>query len=148
VAEDSILMRLALYEAGLRAFAQRPLTGYGRQNVIAVVSKFDPQRVSQFPYTHLHNGYLTDMVASGLPGLLSLLAVLLVPLYALRNAQPVVFGGVLCLSLSYLFYGMTNLLFYHDTANFLFLGMVAVFSTLSNLPKLPGVTVKTTSTRR
>ncbi|MDF2373676.1 MAG: O-antigen ligase family protein [Rhizobiaceae bacterium] len=148
VAEDSILMRIALYKAGLHAFAQRPLTGYGRQNVIAVVSRFDPQRASQFPYTHLHNGYLTDMVASGLPGLLSLLAVLLVPLYALRNAQPVVFGGVVCLSLSYLFYGMTNLLFYHDTANFLFLGMLAVFSTLSNLPELPSKNEITTSTQR
>ena len=128
VGEDGIVVRLALYEAGLRAFAEQPFAGHGRQNILAAAkaqTSGPPERY--FNFTHLHNGYLTESVASGVLGLVSLLAVLLMPLFVFWNARPVVFGGVLCVVTAYGFYGMTNLLFYHDVATILFLGVVSVF---------------------
>ncbi|MCR9135660.1 MAG: O-antigen ligase family protein [Alphaproteobacteria bacterium] len=134
VAESSILTRLVLYEGGLRAFLDNPLTGHGRQNVLAAV-KAQSDEVAErfFGYTHLHNGYLTDLVASGVLGLLSLIAVLAMPLIVFWNTRPLVFGSVLCLVLAYGFYGMTNLLFYHDVATLLFLGVVVVCNALAGV---------------
>ncbi len=86
-----------------------------------------------FNFSHLHNGYLTDLVASGILGLLSLLAVLLAPLFLFWNARPVVFGGVLAVVLGYVFYGATNLLFYHDVVTLLFLSLMCVFNALAAL---------------
>lgn len=127
VAESSIWTRLVLYEGGFRAFLDNPLAGHGRQNVLAAAkaqTEGAPRRF--FNYTHLHNGFLTDLVASGVLGLMSLFAVLLMPLIVFWNARPVVFGSVLCVVLAYGFYGMTNLLFYHDVATLLFLAVVIV----------------------
>ncbi len=127
VGEDGIIVRLALYEAGWRAFLDRPVTGYGRQNTLAAAraqTEGLPERY--FNYTHLHNGYLTDLVASGVLGLVSLLAVLVMPLIVFWNTRPVVFGAVLCVVVAYGFYGATNLLFYQDVATLLFTGVVVV----------------------
>lgn len=134
VAEYSISARLALYRAGLSAFAERPLIGHGRQNLMLAAAAHDPDQGAQFPFTHLHNGYLTDLVASGVPGLVTLLAVFLVPLYVLRNAPPVVFGGLFCAVLSYMLYGVSNLLFYHDVSTLYYLSLVTAFCVLARLP--------------
>ncbi|WP_419914360.1 O-antigen ligase family protein [Hoeflea sp.] len=138
LAEESISVRLLLYRAGWRAFMERPLTGYGRQDVIHAAEAMDPQNEEKFTFSHLHNGYLTDLVASGVLGLLSLLAVLFVPLFVLRNARPLVFGGVFCVVISYSLYGLTNLLFYHDVSTLYFLSLITAFCTLSRLPDMEG----------
>lgn len=138
IKEDSINTRFVLYDAGFRAFLDRPLTGHGRQNVItATKARSVDAPDAYFHFTHLHNGFLTDLVASGLPGLLSLLAVLLAPLAVFWNAQPSVFGGALCISLAYIFYGATNLLFYHDVVTLLFLSSISMFSVMEALAKSP-----------
>lgn len=136
--EDSISVRLLFYRAGLSAFVERPLTGHGRQDVMRAAAEHDPQKGSRFHHSHLHNGYLTDLVASGVLGLLSLLAVLFVPLFVLRNAPPLVFGGLFCVTLSYALYGMTNLLFYHDVSTLYYLSLITAFCTLSRLPHAAG----------
>lgn len=128
----SIATRLVLYEGGIRAFLDNPLTGHGRQNVLAAArAHSDGASERFFRYTHLHNGYLTDLVASGVLGLLSLVAVLVIPLIVFWTARPLVFGSVLCLVLAYGFYGMTNLLFYHDVVTLLYLGVLAVCHALA-----------------
>jgi O-antigen ligase len=130
--DESVLTRLVLYEAGLKAFLERPLTGHGRPNVLPVVQSYNNGAPDKFfNYSHLHNGYLTDLVASGIPGLLSLLAVLFVPLFIFWNARPVVFGGILAVVIAYIFYGATNLLFYHDVVTLLFLSLMCVFNALA-----------------
>ncbi len=132
--EESIRIRMVLYESGLRAFLDRPLTGYGRQNAVAAVAaRNDGAPEHFFHFSHLHSGYLTDLISSGICGLLSLLAVLLVPAVVFWRAQPVVFGGVLCVVLAYAFYGVTNLLFYHDVVTFLFLGLTCSFNALNQI---------------
>ena len=110
--EKSISKRMLHYRAGLAVVRDRPLIGSGRQNVMRAAMAKDPENAEVMISTHLHNGYLTDFVASGVLGLLSLLAVLFVPLYALRNAQPFIFGAVLCVVAAYAVNGMVNLLFY------------------------------------
>ncbi|MDA4846565.1 O-antigen ligase family protein [Hoeflea poritis] len=132
--EESISIRILLYKAGLAAFMERPLTGWGRQDVVRAAIAKDPENARFFTYSHLHNGYLTDLVASGVLGLLSLLAVLFVPLMVLRNAPPLVFGGIFCVTISYALYGVTNLLFYHDVSTLYYLSLITAFCTLSRLP--------------
>ncbi|WP_136661003.1 O-antigen ligase family protein [Nitratireductor sp. XY-223] len=134
IREESISMRLLLYRAGLAAFQERPLTGHGRHEVMRAAIAKDPKNGEDFDYSHLHNGYLTDLVATGVLGPLSLLAVLFVPLFVLRNAQPVVFGGIFCVTTSYALYGMTNLLFYHDVSTLYFISLVAVLCSLARIP--------------
>jgi len=130
----SIATRLVLYESGFLAFLDNPLTGHGRQNVLAAAKAHSEGAPDHFfGYTHLHNGYLTDLVASGVLGLLSLVAVLAIPLIVFWNARPLVFGSILCLVLAYGFYGMTNLLFYHDVVTLLFLAVVAVCHALAGV---------------
>lgn len=130
----SIATRLILYEGGFRAFLDNPLTGHGRQNVLAAArANSDGASEWYFRYTHLHNGYLTDLVASGVLGLLSLVAVLVIPLIVFWTARPLVFGSVLCLVLAYGLYGMTNLLFYHDVVTLLFLAVVVVCHALAGV---------------
>lgn len=132
--ENSVHTRLVLYEAGALAFLERPLTGYGRQNAVRAAKEHSNGAPDKhFRFSHLHNGYLTDLVSSGIAGLVSLLAVLLVPLALLRNAPPIVFGGVLCVTLAYVFYGATNLLFYHDVVTLLFLALICVFNAVSSV---------------
>ncbi|MCY6379843.1 O-antigen ligase family protein [Hoeflea prorocentri] len=138
VGEQSISVRLALYRAGLSAFGERPLTGYGRQNVMQTAALHDPQQGARFSFSHLHNGYLTDLVASGILGLVTLLAVFLVPLYVLRKAPPVVFGALFCTVLSYMLYGMSNLLFYHDVSTLYYLSLITAFCVLARLPERGG----------
>jgi O-antigen ligase len=133
VAEGSILTRIVLYEAGVETILERPMTGYGRQNVIPAVKAHSDMPDHFFLFSHLHNGYLTDLVASGILGLLSLLAVLLVPLLVFWNTRPVVFGGVLMVVLAYIFYGATNLLFYQDVVTMLFLAVMCVFHALAGV---------------
>lgn len=134
IEESSVSTRLVLYGAGLTAFLERPLTGHGRQNAVqAAKDRSHGAADHHFLFSHLHSGYLTDLVASGVLGLLSLLAVLLVPIALVWNARPVVFGGALCVALAYVFYGATNLLFYHDVVTLLFLSMLCIFNALSAL---------------
>lgn len=135
VTEKSVSTRLVLYKASIRAFLEHPALGYGRPNVLkAAQARSDGADDQHFQFSHLHNGYLTDLVASGLLGLLSLLAVLFVPLALFWNARPVVFGGVLCVVFAYVFYGATNLLFYHDVLTLLFLSLMCIFNAFSALP--------------
>lgn len=134
VDERSIATRLVLYGGGFRAFLDNPLTGHGRQNVLAAArAHSDGAPAHFFHYTHLHNGYLTDLVASGVLGLLSLVAVLVIPLIVFWTARPLIFGSVLCLVLAYGFYGMTNLLFYHDVVTLLYLGVLVVCHALAGV---------------
>ena len=131
VGENGIIIRLALYRTGYQAFLDRPFTGYGRPNVMAAAQENGPQfPENYFSYSHLHNGYLTDLVSSGLFGLLSLLAVLIAPLIVFWRTAPIIFGAVLCVVCAYTFYGATNLLFYHDVSTLLFLSLIAVLGAI------------------
>lgn len=79
----SVGIRLEMYRAGLKAFAQSPLIGYGYYSSNKVSSRFATTKAASEQmarYWHLHNEYITTMVNAGTVGLLALLALYLVPL--------------------------------------------------------------------
>lgn len=78
--EWSTGLRLALLEGGIEAARERPIFGHGPQfRTIAAQDQMDERyRVTM---THLHNDYLTHLVAGGLPALLLLIALLGTPAF-------------------------------------------------------------------
>ncbi|WAJ29649.1 O-antigen ligase family protein [Antarcticirhabdus aurantiaca] len=77
----SLSLRWEIYRAGLAAFADAPVVGYGFSRVwAAIVPYFDTATFASFSYSHLHNIVLTIAVAGGLCGVAALFALLFAPL--------------------------------------------------------------------
>jgi O-antigen ligase len=126
---ESVPERFIMTIGGLEAFLQRPIFGYGAQDrFAAAVEYFDPPLGNT--YTHLHNDFVTHLVAGGIIGLGLFCLLLLTPIYVLFRGKIVsrlrrelavlaslVFGGVALVN---------NILFVWATAYILALSMVAV----------------------
>jgi O-antigen ligase len=128
--ETGLVERYAMQVAGFQAFTTHPLKGYGRQNVMdAANTQFDDD--PHFGYTHLHNAYLTEAVASGVPGLLIFVAVLYTPILAVIGSR----GPWTGLGILFCFYtaafNLTNIGFYHDIKVFHFCMVVIAFSAMA-----------------
>lgn len=129
--EFSTGARLIMYRAGLDAFADSPIWGYGVTQRFAAVLPYLPEGLSM-GFSHLHNSFLTHAVAGGLMGVLILLGLLLTPFMinhsgtaqtALGKRDLQYSAGVIFLSLIGI--GMTNLILNHDvSAHFLALLML------------------------
>jgi O-antigen ligase len=78
----SVAVRLEMYRAGIKAFLDAPVMGYGYRNANEVASRYLSGEVSRDirHYSHLHNEYLTNAVNAGVVGLMMLLALFLLPL--------------------------------------------------------------------
>jgi len=73
--EDSFGWRLELVRAALRAVEHKPWLGHGIiERRTAAFAYADPNGPNILPLSHLHNDYLTHLVAFGAPGLVFLLA--------------------------------------------------------------------------
>jgi len=80
---NSVGVRLEMYRAGVKAFLDSPLIGYGYRNANPVASRYASESAKNDitdRYTHLHNEYITTMVSAGVFGLISLLMLFLIPL--------------------------------------------------------------------
>lgn len=86
VADGSTNQRLIMYRAGWQAFLDHPLTGYGYSRRFEAAEAYFPPGMN-LHYMHLHNDYITHMVAAGIPGLLVFLAYLTLPLAILFIAR-------------------------------------------------------------
>jgi len=86
----SIGLRLEMYESGVKAIENLPIMGYGLRNTNNVVAEISDYRMSPIiiGYNHLHNDYLIHLIAKGVPGLLSVLALLLLPLAVFMKRIP------------------------------------------------------------
>jgi O-antigen ligase len=133
--------RLNMWTIGLEVAKKSPWIGYGYRNANDAVQKYTQQDVG---YTHLHNEYITNLVSAGAIGLLSLLALLFIPLRIfykkLKNENAYYYAsmGVL-LSVSYITFGFTHIAFGEEHVNafyVLFLGLLLprVIPSKSNLP--------------
>lgn len=130
-ADESFSLRLEMTRAGLNAFMQHPMLGYGRQNVMeAANAQFDDDPV--FPFTHLHNAFVTEAVASGLVGVILLAGVMATPIVAARGTSRPHRNLALVFTSYTLLYSMTNIGFYHDITASYFCFVVA---TLGSLPR-------------
>ncbi|WP_421952058.1 O-antigen ligase family protein [Pelagibacterium sp.] len=84
--DNSTAYRLEMYAAGIAAFLERPLWGYGWANLTAAAAEHmapDRFRVVLGNQNHLHNDLLNFAVAAGLPGIACFLAFLGAPLVQL-----------------------------------------------------------------
>ncbi len=128
IVDANLNARRTMLDAGWQAFVERPFLGHGRQNVMNVVSKIaggDP-----LPFTHLHNAFLTEAVASGVLGLIAFCAVLVLPIVAARGAQPWQALAVILTAFTAL-YGMTNIGFNHDIKVFFYALFIVILNALA-----------------
>ncbi|RUA05740.1 MAG: hypothetical protein DSY43_03830 [Gammaproteobacteria bacterium] len=120
---NSIGLRMQMYQAGLQAAAQSPWIGYGYRNANKVASEYAPKNKRVISNkTHLHNEYLTNLVSAGIVGLLSLLILLFTPMIIfykqLKNKDVYHYAsmGVL-LCVGYVTFGFTHIAFGEEHIN-------------------------------
>jgi len=90
--------RVLMWDAGVRAFRDHPLTGVGPQNLTTFLARYHPKGALEHP-AHVHNSYLQVAVATGVVGLVPFLVLcgaLIVPCGAgapgLRTGQGLAAG--------------------------------------------------------
>jgi O-antigen ligase len=132
--ESSVGNRIILWKSGISAAMKKPVAGWGAdQTQVAAASELQTLQMKRvvLGYNHLHNEYLTNLVAKGLPGLLSLLLLLFVPLAIFlknsRNPEILVCNGIgALLCIGYALSGLTNQAFGDDTLNMFFIFFLAI----------------------
>jgi hypothetical protein len=82
--DTSLNQRLAMLQAGWKAFLEAPWRGHGGQNRFKAAAPYLPENFEAF--SHLHNDFLTHAVAGGVPAVVLLCLILAFPLLcALRR---------------------------------------------------------------
>ncbi len=132
--DSSVGIRIIMWKSGLSAAMEKPFFGWGiDQTQLAAASELESPTMKQaiLKYGHLHNEYITTLVAKGLPGLLSLLLLLFVPFatFLRQSGDPERLahngiGSLLCIG--YALSGLSNLAFGDDTLNIFFVFFLAV----------------------
>lgn len=138
--ESSIGLRLQFWAASLDMFAQNPLTGVGTQNVRAgfeARARAGELHPTAAEFTHSHNDMLWAMAALGVPGMLALAAVYLVPLLGFVRAarrpdarrRVAGFMGATVV-VSYMVFGLTEAMFALTMNTAFYAGMTAILYAL------------------
>lgn len=134
--DASINARLEMLKGGWAAFTNAPWTGYGRQNIMSATS--DILKMDFTNFSHLHNAFITEMVASGIPGLLTFLAVSCLPIYVAWNTQTDTKVLAIAMIVCWLMIIMTGIGFYHDiTICYFILGILFFHIVAHSNDKLP-----------
>ena len=116
-------MRMEMWKSGLLASTNAPWLGYGYRNANKVATEYATkyhERISG--YTHLHNEYITNLVSSGILGLIALFILLLSPLavfaknlkYDDRHYYALM-GVLLCIG--YITFGFSHIAFGEEHMN-------------------------------
>jgi len=116
-------IRMEMWESSLEVSKQSPWFGYGYRNSNIEVSKYvDSHSETVAAFTHLHNEYLTNLLAGGVFGLLSMLALIFVPMIIfykkLKNKEVyhyALMGVLLCTG--YATFGFTHIAFGEEHIN-------------------------------
>jgi len=112
----SVGIRLEMYSAGIQAFLDSPWVGYGYYNATKAASRYattDKAAKKMARYWHLHNEYISAMVNAGMMGLITLLALFIIPLRVffghLRSPDSAHYGAMgIFLILGYASLGLTH----------------------------------------
>ena len=136
VTTSSLGARFEMWRFGLRALAERPLTGFGQQGLrdykAELIKSGDIAKIAG-SFDHLHNEYIDTAARRGLIGLLALLAVYLVPfrLFSARasdaafDSKPyAVAGAILCVS--YMDFGLSQSFFSHNSGVMVYFFAMAI----------------------
>ena len=124
-------IRMEMWESSLEAAKNSPWFGYGYRNSNKEVSKYvDSHNHTVAAFTHLHNEYLTTLLAGGLLGLVSLLVMLFVPIVFfyknLKNQKTYYYASAgILLSIGYATFGFTHIAFGEEHVNAFYIFMLA-----------------------
>jgi len=124
-------IRMEMWKSSLEAAKESPWFGYGYRNSNIEVSKYvDSHSETVAAFTHLHNEYLTNLLAGGVFGLLSMLALIFVPMIIfykkLKNKEVyhyALMGVLLCTG--YATFGFTHIAFGEEHINAVYILMLA-----------------------
>jgi O-antigen ligase len=85
--DHSTLQRLQMLIGGWRAFLASPLVGYGWADMVPAVYPYvDPAfEPDMHGFRHLHNGFISFAASAGLVGVVSFLALSVVPIVAVLH---------------------------------------------------------------
>lgn len=135
--DEGMYMRFIMYRDGWEAFKQAPLLGHGRQNVAKAAATYSLQENPEYQkkkFSHLHNAFLTEAVASGILGIIGLIGMYLLPVFVTwRSTDTVRLLGI-GYSIYFFCYGLTNVGFYHDVTVFSYIFTVAILNALTKSP--------------
>ena len=116
--DSSILDRLEMWSAAMKAISNQPIFGYG------ITDRFDALKPylnnSNLQYTHPHNDIIASMIASGITGsmfaIISIISALLAVMTAkYRSTQKLLMG--LMVSISALITASTSTVFFNDISS-------------------------------
>lgn len=115
--DQSVNIRLTLYQAGLDAFFLKPVFGFGIGNLMEPIAQFLPTN-GKLGYSHLHNMFLNHLIAGGLVGLPFLFILATSPLLILwQNRDIISIDGIylsFLITITIFGSGMSNVLLFHD----------------------------------
>ncbi|MCA1324809.1 O-antigen ligase family protein [Herbaspirillum sp. alder98] len=145
-ADSSIGARLDMLRTGLMMAPGHLLIGWGKQGMFNYKASLVDQGLAAASireHTHLHNEYLDALVKRGIPGLLALVLLYLMPLVAFvqagtRNgttARPYAIAATMLL-LSYLAFGMTQAFLTHNNGVMILAFLIAILWGLVRRPPL------------
>lgn len=127
--DNSVNIRLTIYQAGVDAFLAKPLFGFGIGNIFSPIIDYLPSTKS-FNYSHLHNMFLNHAIAGGVFGLVFLLLLISSPLIMLWKSKEKITDDALYLSLTLVITicgaGMSNVLFLHDLMAGFFCSLILI----------------------
>ena len=133
--DESVNIRLTLYQAGLEAFYVNPFFGFGIGNIFDSITEFLPKNVN-FGFSHLHNMFLNHVIAGGLVGLPFLFMLATSPFLILWQKRDVIsINGIYLLFLIVITIfgaGMSNTLFFHDLLSGFFSVLILIAAIASN----------------
>ena len=124
-------IRLEMWNSALEAHKDAPWHGYGYRNENKVVSEYSdyhPEDINKF--THLHNEYLTNLLSAGYIGLISVLSIILIPLYIFlktRHSPKAYYFSLagINLCLAYTCFGITHIAFGEENINALYIFLMS-----------------------
>ncbi|WP_367715461.1 O-antigen ligase family protein [Nitratireductor sp. GISD-1A_MAKvit] len=131
----SVGLRVALWETGLKLFAERPILGYGLQNTSDLIRQILHESYGlDVSFTHFHNGFLTILVEGGIVAGGAIVAMFaLITFFAIRalssRNEPVTrLGGMILLVLVAVYAGggSVNIVFGHDILDTVFMMFLIV----------------------
>lgn len=129
----SVGLRIALWEVAMKAIPTHPILGFGLHNKQQVPINFlenEDLKQSLHQLGHFHNEYLTTLVTKGSIGLISLLLLLLAPVFLfypslLSTQHHFLASLIFLLTTGYASFGLTNLAFGHGIMNTFFVFILA-----------------------
>jgi len=132
-------IRMEMWESSLEASKQSPWFGYGYRNSNVEVSKYvDSHNKTVAAFTHLHNEYLTNLLAGGVFGLLSMLALIFVPMVIfvkkLKNEKTYYYATMgIMLCVGYATFGFTHIALGEEHVNASEITLGIVFNIFLNI---------------